>query len=62
MRLPGKLLLTVIGLTSLFAIFAMTLPTSSDCPAPSARSVISLFAPCLTQEAMGEKNDRTEIR
>jgi hypothetical protein len=39
------------GFAIALTVWATTEPGSRSCPAPSARSVTSLFAPCLEQQA-----------
>jgi hypothetical protein len=39
------------GFAVAFTVWATSQPKPENCPAPSARSVTSLFAPCLAQQA-----------
>jgi hypothetical protein len=45
------LMLTLAVVFSVVAAVFFIAPNSASCPQPSARSVESLFAPCLTQQA-----------
>jgi hypothetical protein len=45
---------TVAALTAFVLGFAMA---PEDCSAPSARSVVSLFVPCVQREAMNDPTD-----
>ena len=50
-------LIVVIVVLALAAVTFLTLMQPNDCPAPSARSVEGLFAPCATQQASLPEND-----
>jgi hypothetical protein len=55
-----KVLLTAAaaGFAIALTVWATTLQKPGSCPAPSARSVTSLFAPCLEQQAYAEPPER----
>jgi hypothetical protein len=46
------------GFAVAFTVWATGQPHSENCPAPSARSVTSLFAPCLEQQAYNAADSR----
>jgi hypothetical protein len=59
MKAP-KVMLTVAaaGFAIAFTVWATSQPEPNNCPAPSARSVTSLFAPCLEQQANNAPRSR----
>jgi hypothetical protein len=52
MRIHEMVLVAVFTIVALTAFVARYTVTPVDCGAPSARSVVSLFAPCLQRQAM----------
>jgi hypothetical protein len=54
MRIHEMVLVTVFTVLALAAFVARFTVTPEACSAPSPRSVISLFAPCLQQQAMND--------
>jgi hypothetical protein len=59
MRVHEIAIIAVFTAAALAAFVVRFAAPAEDCSAPSARSVVSLFAPCLQREAM---NDPAELR
>jgi hypothetical protein len=60
MRIHEMALVAVLAIVVLTAFVARFTATPDECAAPSPRSVVSLFAPCLQQQAMSDPSAASE--